>query len=96
MTEVLREALFWVAVVCCVVASAAILRATLTAPGASRGRRAVEVAYAIVPALLLAAVLGATWPRVRAARAHAPLAEEHSAGGHAPHPSDAHAPPAVR
>ena len=96
MIASLREALFWVAVVCCVAASAAILRATVAAPGANRGRRAIEVAYAIVPALMLAAVLGATWPHVRGARAAAPPAEDPSAAAHPSHSSDVHVPAAAR
>ena len=92
----LREASYWVAVVCCVVACAAILKATVAAPGASRARRAVEVAYAVVPALMLAAVLGATWPRVRAAGAGTARADDLTTEAHPSHSSDAHAPAAVR
>jgi len=91
-----REALFWIAVACCVLASAAILRATVAAPGASRARRAIEVAYAVVPALMLAAVLGATWPRIRAARAAALPGDDPSAAAHPSHLPGAHAPATVR
>ena len=67
--NVLRDGLFWVAVACCLVASLAILRATAAASGdagvGGRSGRRVEVAYAVVPALVLALVLAATWKRMR-------------------------------
>jgi hypothetical protein len=57
------DAIFWVAVACCLAAQAAILRSVLAG---GRGtppspRRAAEVAWAVVPALVLALVLAATW-----------------------------------
>jgi hypothetical protein len=76
-----RDTLFWAAVACCTVASLAILRSVVAparpsvggeaAPGPSPTRRAVEVAYALVPALALGVVLALTWPRVRDAAAPA-------------------------
>lgn len=71
MDQLLRGAIFWVSVACCAVASAAIVRATVVggASGAATGRRrAIEIAYAVVPAVALALTLAATWPRVRDAR----------------------------
>jgi heme/copper-type cytochrome/quinol oxidase subunit 2 len=59
--------LFWAAVACCVVAQAAILRAALRAPAATvaarvpRPRRAAEVAWVLVPAIVLTLVLAFTW-----------------------------------
>lgn len=71
MNPLLRDGIFWVAVVCCVVATVAIVRSTVLAsppdqerPAAAR-HRAVEIAYAVLPALGLAVVLAATWLRIR-------------------------------
>ena len=59
--------LYWVAVACCVVAQVAIVRAALRTPTASvapqmpRPQRAAEVAWVLVPAIVLALVLAFTW-----------------------------------
>ena len=58
--------LFWVAAICCFVAHAAILRSVLrvSAPAdhsISTRRRLTEIAWAVVPAIALAAVLMTTW-----------------------------------
>ena len=80
MTASFAAALFWLSVVCCVVADVAIVRATLRVSrlsgepatartGASllpRPRRGLELLWVILPALALAAVLGATWRAVSA------------------------------
>ena len=57
------DAIFWVAVACCLVAQAAILRSVLVGGRASAPprRRAAEVAWAIAPAVALTIVLVATW-----------------------------------
>lgn len=68
MDQLLRGAIFWVSVACCAVATLAIVRATIVggASGASTPRRrAIEIAYAVVPAIALGLALAATWPRVR-------------------------------
>lgn len=64
----LAVATFWMAVVCCAVAQWFILRGTLTASAtlfarnaAPASRRTAEVAWAVLPAVLLAVVLAATW-----------------------------------
>jgi hypothetical protein len=57
MSRVLAESLFWAAVVVCVVAHAAILRSVLRAAP----RRVMDVAWAIIPAIGLTAVLLITW-----------------------------------
>ena len=72
----LRDTLFWAAVACCAVASLAILRSVVVPSRASSGgdeasappvrRRAIEIAYALIPAVALGLVLAGTWPRVRA------------------------------
>jgi heme/copper-type cytochrome/quinol oxidase subunit 2 len=68
MATSLSDALFWVAVACCAAAQLLILRAAFASHGA-RGpaeslppvRRAVEVVWAVIPALALALLLAATW-----------------------------------
>jgi hypothetical protein len=72
MSPVLSDAVFWVAVVACAVAQLAILRSVLGTKGLVRPTpatgaplraqpRAVEIAWAVLPALALAAVLALTW-----------------------------------
>ena len=72
MNQPLAETLFWIAAVACVIAELAILRSTFIArrvhkselvPSASpRG----ELAWAVIPAIVLGVVLTATWQRVDA------------------------------
>lgn len=72
----LPAATFWIAVVLCAVAQLAILRSVLVArhvpaagtraPSASRR---TEIAWAVIPALALAATLAVTWQAVQEARA---------------------------
>ena len=64
----LADVLFWVAAACCIVAHVAILRSVLRSrrqtaanPDVPRSRQSVEIVWAIVPALVLAVVLAATW-----------------------------------
>jgi hypothetical protein len=65
----LADFIFWLAVVCCIVAQAAIVRSSLsgstqTATPLSevpRPKRSIEIAWTILPALALAAVLVVTW-----------------------------------
>ena len=69
MPVILSDALFWSAVVLCAVAEVAIVRSALftrgmpAAPGSTLPplRRVVEVAWAVLPAVALAAVLFFTW-----------------------------------
>ena len=64
MNPVLADAVFWIAVACCVVAQVAILRSVMAArrgavsPPARQGR---EILWAVLPALALAATLLLTW-----------------------------------
>ena len=72
MNQPLAETLFWIAAVACVIAELAILRSTFMArrvhkselvPSASpRG----ELAWAVIPAIVLGIVLTATWQKVEA------------------------------
>ncbi|MDE3128446.1 MAG: hypothetical protein KGL38_10600 [Gemmatimonadota bacterium] len=68
MRPVLGDAIFWIAAVCCLVAQAAIIRSTLRphvpAPAGQqvpRPRTPVEVAWVLLPALILAGVFVLTW-----------------------------------
>jgi hypothetical protein len=70
MNQYLRDAIFWVAAACCLVGTLAVLRATIAATraadgAATRARRVVEIAYAVLPAIALVAVLAATWLHVQ-------------------------------
>lgn len=71
MNQPLADAIFWIAAFACVIAEIAILRSTYVArrveksslvPASSRGG---EIAWAIIPAIVLAALLGATWQKVQ-------------------------------
>ena len=70
MVNRLSDAIFWIAVACCIVAQAAIVRSSLVSPAqapnatgqtASRGRRALEVCWAVIPGIALAFLFVATW-----------------------------------
>jgi heme/copper-type cytochrome/quinol oxidase subunit 2 len=76
MNQPLAEALFWIAALACVVAEIAILRSTYEArrveksdlvPSASRGG---EITWAVIPAVMLAFLLVATWQRIEARETH--------------------------
>jgi heme/copper-type cytochrome/quinol oxidase subunit 2 len=68
------DILFWIAVVCCVVAQVAIARSTLGArargvevrPGVPRPRRSIEIAWTVIPAIGLALALVLTWRAIHA------------------------------
>jgi heme/copper-type cytochrome/quinol oxidase subunit 2 len=69
MVNRFADGLFWIAVACCVVAQAAIVRSSLVSPAqapssdepASVTRRALEVCWAVVPGIALAFLFVATW-----------------------------------
>jgi heme/copper-type cytochrome/quinol oxidase subunit 2 len=68
MSLSLADAIFWVAVACCLVAQLAIVRSVLVSPArvpdsppTSIGRRVVEIAWAVLPGVALAFVLLLTW-----------------------------------
>jgi len=74
MRPAVADAIYWSAVVCCVVAQIAILRSALARHRPPAGapatlppvRRGVELVWALLPALALAGVLAYTWRAVRA------------------------------
>ena len=91
MRPAVADAIYWSAVVCCVVAQIAILRSALArhrppadAPATLPPvRRGVELVWALLPALALAGVLAFTWRAVHARAgdlpgAVAPAADTHS------------------
>jgi heme/copper-type cytochrome/quinol oxidase subunit 2 len=68
MNVSLADASFWLAVACCVVAQVAIVRSAFARRTPLLGgaampplRRPIEVAFTLVPAVLLALVLVLTW-----------------------------------
>ena len=87
MNQPLAETIFWIAVVACAVAEVAIVRSTFFARRANKSElvpassRSGELAWAIVPALALCAVLVATWQRIEARESHMQIMD-HSGMGH--------------
>ena len=68
MPHVPATVLFWISVACCLVAQVLIVRSVVAArrlpvvrPDLPRARGSVEVMWAVVPAIALAAVLFFTW-----------------------------------
>ena len=65
----LADAIFWIAVACCSIAQVAILRSVISSPArtsdsgieTSPAKRAVEIAWAVLPGIALALVLMSTW-----------------------------------
>jgi len=76
MNQPLAETIFWIAAVACLIAEVVILRSTFGAQRASRSElvpvssRSGEIAWAVIPALALCAVLVATWQRIDARQSH--------------------------
>jgi len=87
MSQPLAEMIFWIAVVACAVAEVAILRSTIVARRANKSElvpaspRSGEIAWAVLPALALCAVLIATWQRIEARESHMQMMD-HSGMGH--------------
>lgn len=71
----LADAIFWTAVACCAIAQVAILRSVMKSPASARvgdsatpssaPRRAMEIAWAVIPGVALAALLVFTWRAMR-------------------------------
>ena len=70
MNQPLAETIFWIAATACVIAQLAILRSTFAARSANKSglvpsaSRRSELAWAVIPALALGAVLTVTWQRI--------------------------------
>jgi heme/copper-type cytochrome/quinol oxidase subunit 2 len=81
MSFSLADAIFWVAVACCVVAQLAIVHSVIISPARVPGseptsttRRVGELAWAVIPGIALAFVLVLTWRAMHAAVAAGPIA----------------------
>jgi heme/copper-type cytochrome/quinol oxidase subunit 2 len=68
MSFSLADAIFWVAVACCVVAQLAIVHSVVISPArvpgsqpTTIGRRVAELAWAVIPGVALGFVLVFTW-----------------------------------
>jgi heme/copper-type cytochrome/quinol oxidase subunit 2 len=76
MNQPLAETIFWIAAAACAIAEIAILRFSFAAQRANKSElvpaapRSGEIAWAIIPALALIAVLFATWQRIEARESH--------------------------
>jgi heme/copper-type cytochrome/quinol oxidase subunit 2 len=70
------ETIFWIAAAACAIAEIALLRFSFAAQKANKSElvpvaaRSGEIAWAVIPALALVAVLFATWQRVEARGSH--------------------------
>jgi heme/copper-type cytochrome/quinol oxidase subunit 2 len=68
MNSLLADAIFWIAVACCVIAQLAIVRSVLVSSArvpdgapTTPGRRTAEIAWAVLPGIALAVVFVYTW-----------------------------------
>jgi heme/copper-type cytochrome/quinol oxidase subunit 2 len=68
------DLIFWSAAVCCIVAQVAVVRSAIRSPMAAAldanvtmPRRSTEVAWTIIPGIVLALLLVATWRAIHAA-----------------------------
>ena len=70
MNPSLAEAIFWIAALACTTAQIALLRSSLRIKQEQKSElvpaspRAVELTWAIVPALILVVLLFATWEKI--------------------------------
>jgi heme/copper-type cytochrome/quinol oxidase subunit 2 len=76
----IADAIFWIAVAFCAVAQVAIVQSVIVSPArapehapASATRRAVEIAWAILPGVALAVVLVFTWRAIHATHLTGPV-----------------------
>ena len=75
MSFLLADAIFWIAVACCAVAQAAIIRSVVISPARVAGseptspaRRLSEIAWAVLPGVALAVLLVFTWRAIHVAQ----------------------------
>ena len=99
MSQPLAEIIFWIAAAACAIAEIAILRFSFAPQRANKSElvpaaaRNGEIAWAVIPALALVAVLFATWQRIEARETHMQMMD-HSGMQHSmPMPSTAPADP---
>jgi heme/copper-type cytochrome/quinol oxidase subunit 2 len=76
MNQPLAEAIFWIGAIACAIAEVMILRSSFAATRENKSAlvptasRSSELAWAILPAILLSILLLATWRKVEARAAH--------------------------
>ena len=76
MNQPLAEAIFWIGALACVIAEVMILKSSFAATRENKSAlvptasRRSELAWAILPAVLLGIVLFATWRNLEARAAH--------------------------
>ena len=86
MNQPLAETIFWIAAAACALAELAILRFSFGTPAATRSElvpsssRASEIAWAVLPAVALVLVFGATWNRIEARHDHMRLMDHSEMG----------------
>jgi len=76
----IADAIFWIAVACCLVAQLAIVQSVVISPAraadrapASTARRLAEIAWAILPGVALAVVFVFTWRAIHVAHLSASI-----------------------
>jgi heme/copper-type cytochrome/quinol oxidase subunit 2 len=97
MSQPLAETIFWIAAAACAIAELAILRFTFAMRSANKSElvpaspRSGEIAWAVIPALVLVVLFGATWQRIQARQSHMEMMHhsgmQHSAVTQPPAPS---------
>jgi len=101
MNQPLAETIFWIAAAACAIAEIAILRFSFAAQRANKSElvpaapRSGEIAWAIIPALALIAVLFATWQKIEARESHMRMMD-HSGMQHSMPMPAAPSPPRAR
>ena len=73
MSQLVAEAVFWIAVACCAVAQVAILRSIMISPTQSEqsttapaSHRAIEIGWAVLPGIALIFVFVYKWAAIHA------------------------------
>jgi hypothetical protein len=93
MNQPLAETIFWIAAAACALAELAILRLSFAARSANRSAlvpsasRGGEMAWAVIPALVLVLVFGATWRRIEERATHMQMMDHGSMGHSMPMPA---------
>jgi heme/copper-type cytochrome/quinol oxidase subunit 2 len=89
------ETIFWIAAAACAIAEIALLRFTFAAQRANKSElvpiaaRSGEIAWAVIPALALVAVLFATWQRIEGRKSHMQMMDHPGMEHSMPMPSPA-------
>jgi heme/copper-type cytochrome/quinol oxidase subunit 2 len=95
MSQPLAEIIFWIAAAACAIAEIAILRFSFAAQRANKSElvptaaRSGEIAWAVIPALALVAVLLATWQKIETRKSHMQMMDHSGMERSMPMPSAA-------